>query len=77
MTRQTIRKSVWETNSSSAHSRVIPRNTYFEQVHLHHIYGEKRREYLEAQKQKYRDEIAKSNGTINVELGTYGWVMMN
>lgn len=73
MTRQTIRKSVWETNSSSAHSLVIPRNTYFEQVHLHHIDDEKRRKYLEAQKQKYRDEIAKRNGVIKVELGAYGW----
>lgn len=73
MIRQTIRKSVWETNSSSAHSLVIPRNIYFEQIHLHHIDGEKRKEYLEAQKQKYREEIARRKGIIKVKLGEYGW----
>lgn len=62
---KTIRKSVWETNSSSSHSLVIDKETYKN--------TQRTPKDLSKNKESIINKIKKKNRKINLYLGEYGW----
>lgn len=65
---RTIRKSIWETNSSSSHSLVIERNEFFNNVQNKDRIAE-----VSKLKQEMKERIEALNGILTVYLGEYNW----
>lgn len=65
---RTIRKSIWETNSSSSHSLVIERNEFFNNVQ-----NKDRTAEVSRLKQEMKERIEALNGILTVYLGEYDW----
>lgn len=65
---RTIRKSIWETNSSSSHSLVIERNEFFNNVQ-----NKDRTAEVSRLKQEMKERIEALNGILTVYLEEYSW----